>query len=348
MPDPSRTGRDLALLPKAHLHVHLEAAVRQATLREIAAAVGAVPPEPPPVAGFDGFRAFADHNALVRACLRRPEDFTRVAEEFLADEAAQGVRYVEVTFTAASHGERLGDLEMPLAAVLAGLERGRAAHGVEFGVLLDHSRRRSAARFRRTLDLALRYAPRGVVGIGVAGDESHPLAPFAEVVDAAAAAGVRLVHHAGECAGAASVREAVGLGRAARIGHGFRVLEDPAAVAELRERAIPLELCPSSNVALGLVPSLAAHPLPALVAAGLAVTLNTDVPAAARTTLAEEYRRVRDAFGYGDAELAGFARTAADASFAPTRVRAELHAGIDGWLAGGSSRDDRPRRSLAP
>ncbi len=238
-----------------------------------------------------------------------------------------------MTFTAAAHGERLGDPETPLAAVLDGLAQGQADSGVEVRLVLDHPRRRSVARFRTTLDLARRYAGQGVVAIGFAGAEEHPLAPFPEVVAAAADAGVHLVHHAGETAGPDSVREALGIGRAERIGHGIRALEDPALVAELRHRHVPLAVCPSSNVALGLVPSLAAHPLPALLAAGLVVTLNTDVPSATGATLPGEYAAVRDAFGWDDDVLAGLARAAVDASFAPADTRRRLHAGIDAWLA---------------
>lgn len=190
--------RDPAELPKAHLHVHLESTVRPETLAEICAASGLAAPERPAGAGaFAGFRAFADHNALVRACLRRPEDFTRVAREFCADEAANGTAYAEVTFTAASHGERLGRPEMPLEAVLRGLAEGREAYGVECRVVLDHSRRRSVERARRTLGLALRYRDEGVVAMGMAGEEAYPLAPFADVLREAADAGVHLVHHAG-------------------------------------------------------------------------------------------------------------------------------------------------------
>jgi adenosine deaminase len=110
------------------------------------------------------------------------------------------------------------------------------------------------------------------------------------------------------------------------------VLDDADLVAEVRERRIPLEVCPSSNVALGLTGSLPAHPLPRLRAAGLIVTINTDIPAIAGTCLAEEYRRVRDTFGYDDAALAGFARAAVDASFAPEPTRHRLRQEIDGWL----------------
>ncbi|MFI7107730.1 adenosine deaminase [Nonomuraea sp. NPDC050227] len=310
--------RNLRLLPKAHLHVHLESTVRPATVRELGG-----PPEPE--GPFADFREFADQRAKVRGLLRTPEHFRRVALEFCEDEAAQGTRYVEVTFTAAAHGERLGAPEMPLEAVLDGLAEGRR-YGVEARVLLDHSRRRPLERLWRTYELATRYDE--VIGLGLAGDEAHPLAPFAEVFAAAGDAGLHLVHHAGEAAGPASIREALDLGRTERLGHGIRVLDDPALVAEVRERGVPLEVCPTSNVLLGLVPSLAAHPLPRLREAGLAVTVNTD----GETALAEEYLRLREVFGYGDDVLAELARASIRASFAPGALKADLLAAVDAWL----------------
>ncbi|MDA0636241.1 adenosine deaminase [Nonomuraea sp. MCN248] len=313
--------RDLRALPKAHLHVHLESTVRPETVREL----GGPPPAQTP---FRTFREFADQRARVRELLRTSGDFRRIAVEFCADEAAQGTRYAEVTFTAASHGERVGAPEMPLEAVLDGLAEGRRRYGVECRVLLDHSRRRPVERMWSTYELARRYEP--VIGIGLAGDESHPLAPFAEVCDAARDAGLRLVHHAGEFGGPGSVREALTLGHAERLGHGVRVLEDPALVREVRERGIALEVCPTSNVLLGVVPELAAHPLPRLREAGLAVTLNTD----GETSLADEYARVRDTFGWTDAELADLARAGVLASFAAPELKKELLAGIDAWLDG--------------
>jgi adenosine deaminase len=324
--------RDLAALPKAHLHVHLESTIRPETLREMAAANGVPAPGEPPA--FDGFRAFADYNTLIRDCLRRPEDFERMAREFCADEAAQGTRHVEVSFTAASHGERLGDPEMPLRSVLKGLSEAGAAYGLGWRVVLDHSRRRSVERAERTLGLALKYAEEGVFAIGMAGEERYPLAPFATVFEKAQAAGIRLLHHAGEDAGPASIREALETGRTERLGHGIRVLEDPALVTEIRERRLALEVCPSSNVTLGLVPSLAEHPLPRLIEAGLVVTLNTDVPSVTGTTLTDEYTRVRDTFGYDDAALAALARASVTASYAPEPTKTAILHDIDAWLAG--------------
>ena len=318
--------RDLATLPKAHLHVHLESTIRPDTLRELGEANGVDVPAEPPV--FDGFRAFADHNALIRSCLRRPGDFERIAREYCEDEAAQGTRYAEVTFTAASHGERLDDLEMPLESVLKGLSE--ADHGLEWRLLLDHSRRRSVDRAERTLDLALKYDE--VFAIGMAGEENHSLRPFATVFEKARAAGIHLLHHTGEDAGPDSIREALEVGRTERLGHGIRVLDDPGLVREVRDRGLALEVCPSSNVTLGLVPSLPEHPLPRLLDAGLTVTLNTDVPSVTGAQLAGEYARVQQAFGYDDSVMADFARASVTASFAPEATKNKLLRDIDAWL----------------
>ncbi|GAA0550113.1 adenosine deaminase [Actinomadura livida] len=303
--------------------------MRWGTLREIGAANGVTVPEDG--VRFGSFAEFFAQNDLVRACLRRPADFRRVAYEFCEDEAAQGTRYAEVSFTAAGHGERLGDLGMPLAAVLEGLEAGQEAFGIECRLILDHSRRRSVERAWRTLDLARRHD--GVVAVGLAGDEAHSGDPFDDVFAAARDAGLHVVHHAGEGEGPASIRQALGPGRTERLGHGIRVLDDPDLVAEVRERAVPLEVCPSSNVALGFAASLDDHPLPRLREAGLVVTLNTDIPALINTPLATEYARVRDTFGYDDPTLADLAHAGVEASFAPTETKARLHREIESWLS---------------
>ncbi|WP_187365820.1 adenosine deaminase [Trebonia kvetii] len=313
--------RDLRLLPKAHLHTHLESTIRPGTLRELG---GQPPAQDRP---FTSFREFADQRAIMRALLVDRQHFRRIAEEFCQDEAAQGVRYAEVTFTAAAHGERVGDPDMPLEAVLEGLAAGAERYGIQTRVILDHSRRRPVERLWRSLALAAGHPQ--VIAVGLAGDESYPAAPFAEVFVAARDRGLHVVHHAGETAGPASIREALTRGHAERIGHGIRALEDPHLVAELRARRVPLEVCPFSNVLLGLVPSLAGHPLPHLVDAGLTVTLNTD----GETPLAAEYQRAREIFRYSDTDLAGFARASVAASFAPAQLKTQLDAEIDRWLA---------------
>ncbi len=172
-----------------------------------------------------------------------------------------------------------------------------------------------------------------IVAIGMAGEERYPLAPFAEIFEQAREAGLHLVHHAGEDAGPGSIREALEIGKTERIGHGIRILEDPALTADVAASRIALEVCPSSNVALGLVPTLAEHPLPRLVDAGLTVTLNTDVPDVTGTTLTGEFSQAREIFGYPDRELATFATNAVTASFAPEDTKTALCKEIDTWLA---------------
>ncbi len=316
--------RDLANLPKVHLHVHLESTIRPAVLRELG-----VPARDTPT--FAGFRDFADYNTAIRECLRTPEDFTRAAREFCADEAAQGTRYAEVTFTAAAHGERLGDPEMPLEAVLDGLAAGQREYGIEVQVLLDHSRRRSVDRAAQTLRLATKYDE--VIGIGLAGEEAYPATPFAEIFDQAHDLGLHVVHHAGETCGPPSIREAITVGRAERLGHGIRVLDDPELVAQARDLGMALEVCPSSNVLLGLAESFAAHPLPRLIDAGLRVTLNTDIPNLTATSLTDEFTLARDTFGLTDSELAALNHAAIDASFASPATKEKLHVATAQWLA---------------
>ena len=328
--------RHLAELPKAHLHVHLENAVRPSTLRDLAAEHSIELPNHLCDSGheFAGFSDFFSQNTLVRSCLRRPEDFRRVAYEFCEDEAKSGARYVEVSFTAAAHGQRVGDFEMPLACVLEGLANGGVKFGVECKLVLDHSRRRPVELAWRTLDLAVQNRAKGIAALGLSGDEAYPADPFVEVFRAARDAGLHRVPHAGEAVGASSIRTAIdGLG-AERIGHGIRVLEDPGLTTEVRERGIALEVCPSSNVALGFVATFADHPLPRLLEAGLAVTLNTDIPSMIDVPLVAEYASVQQAFGFDDAALADLARAGVNASFADQDTKTRLHKEIEAWLLG--------------
>ncbi len=320
--------RDLVSLPKANLHVHLEDAIRPETLAEIAASHGVRLPASMPITDSASF--FAAHD-IARNCLQTFADFYRIGVEYCADEAAQGTSYAEVSFTAAGHGERLGDMEMPLRAVLEGLGQGQADHGLQTRLLLDHSRRRPVERAWATLRLAESHADKGVVALGLSGPEAHPGDPFVAVFRAARAAGLHVVHHAGEAAGPASIRQAITTGSAERLGHGIRVLDDDELTAQVRTLGIPLEVCPNSNVLLDLAPSLAEHPLPRLLDAGLAVTVNTDIPAMTGVGLAEEYRLLQEAFGYSDSVIAGLARAGVRASFAPADLQARLLAGIDDW-----------------
>ncbi len=282
---------------------------------------------------FGEFTDFLLHNTQVRDCLRQPIDFRRIAYEYCEDEANQGTRYAELYFTAALHGHRVGDPAMPLLAVLEGLDEGQATFGITVRLLLDHSRRRSVRLAATTVELAARYMSEGVVGVGLSSDDCLPLAPFAGVFRYAADRGLRIVHHAGEGprGGAASIREAITLGGAERIAHGIRALDDDLLVEELLDRNIGLDVCPSSNVALGFVSSMASHPLPHLLAAGLVASISTDIPSLVGISLADEYDRVRQSFGYGQEAVIQLARNAISASFASPELKCSLSKELTAW-----------------
>jgi adenosine deaminase len=177
-----------------------------------------------------------------------------------------------------------------------------------------------------TLELALRGRDSGVIGLGFAGPEAPqwPTAPYAPIFARARAEGLRSLPHAGELDGATSVWSALQELGADRIGHGVRCLEDPRLVDHLRERQIPLEVCPSSNLGIGLFPGLAAHPLPQLLASGLAVSLASDDPPMFATSVNEEYRRCAATFAWDAAQVAALARNSVLHSFMAAEAKARL------------------------
>jgi adenosine deaminase len=327
--------RDLRTLPKVELHVHLEGSMRPSTVVELADRYGIDLPDGLREGryAFRDFRHFIDEWLAGIACLRAPEDFRRVALEFCQDEAAEGVRYVEVFVSLPDHA--LEDHDAVLEAVLDGFAQGRR-FGVEARVLVDVVRGIMLERSRRAMEAAVRHAEHGVVGLTLGGDERFEPGPYAEIFAEARAAGLRSVPHAGETRGPASIRGAVEALGAERIGHGIRALEDPSVVELLVERGIALDVCPTSNAMTRSVPSLAEHPLPALLDAGLRCTLASDDPSMFGSRLVDEYEVCRRVFGLDDAALAGLARSGVRASFADEGTKRELERAIDDWLAGRS------------
>lgn len=323
-------------MPKAELHIHLEGSVRTATLRELADRDGAVLPHG--LAGdrwtFHGPADFIDNYIELCQLLDRVDDFRRVATEFCEDLAATGVGYAEVVFSPGNHARRLGDDWFgPIEAVLDGLAVGGRDHGVTVQVCPDIVRDNGPDDAERTLEVALRFAGRGVVALNCAGSERTDVAPFAPLFRRAADAGLRSVPHAGEWAGPENVRATIDHLRPDRIGHGVRAAEDPSLVAELVDRGLPLEVCPVSNVATGAWPDLATHPFPALRDAGVAVTLNSDDPAMFGGWLTDVFETARGYWDLDDRDLADLARAAVDASFADDGSKAALRRDIDLWLA---------------
>jgi adenosine deaminase len=328
------TERDLVALPKTDLHVHLEGSRRATTVVELAERYGvALPPSLQ-----DGRYTFVDFPDFIRQwlvgqdTLRRPEDFHRIALEFCEDEAAQGVRYAEVHFSLPEHVHKVGSWDSPLEAVLDGFAEGEARFGVLCRVIVDACRGLGMDLSTHAMEAAARHVDGGVVGLGLGGSEVYAPGPYAPLFREARQRGLHSIPHAGENEGPRSIREAIEKLQAERIGHGIRIMEDAALVDEVRERGIPLDVCPTSNLMTRVAGSLAEHPLPRMLEAGLTVTLNSDDPAMFDSPVAGEYEICRRVFGMDDARLASLARSGVRASFAPDLVKSGLERAIDAWL----------------
>lgn len=336
MADPVAAIEDLVRrLPKAELHVHLEGSIGPALAASLAARHGITLPGGTHYKARERYERFVDFAELylaISSCLQEAEDFTRVVQAVGDGLLDQNVRYAEVTFTPWTHVARGVDP----GAMLVGLLEGRAS-ALERGIVIRwvfdivrHLPDTAEPTLQFALD-ARRADPNGVVGLGLAGPEGpeFPIDPFESVFERARAEGLVSLPHAGEQAGAASVREAVERLGASRIGHGFRCLEDPRVVELLLERDVALEVCPSSNIALGLVPSLEAHPLPHLLEAGLRVSLGSDDPPLFATDLVREYTRCASAFGWDQATVRRMAAAAVEQSYMDDRARTTFRVAQD-------------------
>ncbi|MFC4786626.1 adenosine deaminase family protein [Nocardioides sp. MAHUQ-72] len=307
-----RERLDLRALPKAELHLHLEATIAADTARELAARAGLPVPPAGPFGGQAEFvRAYEGARDLVRSL----DDVRRLAAELASRQAADGVLWSEVHLAPSTYAGRLGPADGLVEAFLDGAGHGGA--GGRLGLVLGINRGLPVAEAVATVDLALRWAGRGVVALGIAGDEAaHPLEPFAPVFARARAAGLPAVPHCGEGTGPAGVRSALAL-HPQRLCHGLGAAGEDGLLDELAARGICLDMAPSSNVALGLVPSLAEHPLPGLLRRGLEVTVSTDIPGFLGHGLVEELELCRRAWGLDDGELARLAATSLRRSSVP-------------------------------
>jgi adenosine deaminase len=283
-------------MPKVELHVHLQGSIRPSTLLTLAERNGVDLPAQD-LAGLREFYRFADFDHFIKVyltickCPRTVADFSLIAYEFGADMARQHIRYAEVTFTPHIH---VAALNLPFDDILAGLNDGRARaqadFGVEFQWVLDIVRDAIDSR-HQVAEWAIGAMDRGVVGLGLGGTEpGYPSELFEDAFAMAREAGLHSVPHAGEVVGPESVWGAIRTLGAERIGHGVRSVEDPALVDHLREHQIPLEVCPTSNLCLGVYPSYREHPIRWLWEQGVYVTLNSDDPPMFNTDLVREYQ----------------------------------------------------------
>jgi adenosine deaminase len=326
--------RDLAALPKVDLHVHLEGSMRATTVVELAERHGVELPEGLREGRYEfrDFRHFIDEWVAGLRCLNEPADFRRIALEFCQDQAAEGVRYAEVSFSLPDHAERFDDWEMPMDAVLEGFAEGEERFGVTCSMYVDIVRGIDMELSRRAMETAARYVGRGVIGIGLGGEEKFPPEPYAEIFREGVERGLHSIPHAGETHGPASIRGAIEALEAERLGHGIHVMDDPALVAEVRERGIALDVCPTSNAMTRSVEALEAHPLGAMLDAGLTCTLASDDPSMFHSFLGDEYVVCREVLGFDDERIAALARNGVRASFAPPELKDELERGVDAWL----------------
>jgi len=323
--------RFLLRLPKVELHVHLEGSMRPAVLLELARRNGIELPAQDE-AGLKRWFRFTDFEHFVQvylACsraLRSPEDFQLLALDFLTEQAYQNVVYTEVHFTISTHLANGVNGDEVLAALAEAIAEGERRHGVTLRLIPDIVRNVGVEPADRTLEWALAGWKRGVVAaLGLSGSERlFPNEPFREHFAAAKREGLHRVAHAGEHAGPESIRSALDVCSAERIGHGVRAIEDPALVEELRAAQIPLEVCPTSNVCLGVFPDLPGHSFDRLYRSGLALSVNSDDPTFFNTNLTLEYLRLHQTFGYSPAELAGFSLAALRQSFLPEPERTAL------------------------
>ncbi len=310
MESSTKIERYVAAVPKAELHVHLEGSIHPTTLLTLAQRNGVQLPvqttaEMQRWFTFRDFTHFVEIFFTISRCLKTAEDYELIAYEFGANMARQNVRYAEVTFSASTHQFSLG---IPFDVYFAGLTRGRLRAKTEFGVEIrwifdivrdipDKELNRLRAEY--TLAVAQEGMKDGVVALGLGGGEvNHPPEQYATWFEKALAAGLHSAPHAGETGGPESVWGALQTLGAERIGHGARSIEDSRLITYLQGRQIPLEVCPTSNICLGVYPDMSSHPLPRLYRAGIPISVNSDDPPLFNTTLNQEVRLLFNAFAF--------------------------------------------------
>jgi aminodeoxyfutalosine deaminase len=281
--------------PKIELHVHLEATVRPETLLAIARRNDY--PLPANTAErllelyhYRDFRHFIEIWVLTTNALQREADFRQMVVDYAAEAKTHGAVYIEGIFTPAERVRRGVNWHEVFEGVCDGAQQAREEHGVEVRLTPDIPRGYSLDEAIATVQWASRYRERGVVGVGLGGLEAeYPPEPYEPAFTLAKAEGLGSVPHAGEVVGPASVRGALEALGADRLRHGIRATDDPGLVRELAGRGTVLDVCPLSNLRTGAVASLAEHPLPHLVGAGVHCSISTDDPAMFDTDLTRDY-----------------------------------------------------------
>jgi adenosine deaminase len=321
------------VIPKAELHVHLEGTAPPALIRRLAARNGMNVPEgvfaSEDTFAWTDFLHFLRTYDLAASVIRTPQDYRDVTFEYLSGCAAEGAVYVEL-IASPDHAAAVGLPDADhYAGIAQGIDDARAAHGIDARIVIAAIRNLGVegaeAIARRHAEDRHPY----VVGFNLVGDEAaYPPGQFARAYEIAAKSGLGCTVHAGEHAGPESVRGALETLPITRISHGVRAIEDPALVAEIAARGIVLEVCLSSNVALGLYPTYADHPLGALRAAGVRVTLGSDDPPYFGCSIGSEYALAQEHQGLEEEELLEITRDAVRAAFVDVALKNTL---LDQW-----------------
>ena len=315
-------------VPKAELHVHLEGTAPPDLIRRIAERNGLELPDglfaAPDRFAYRDFLDFLDTYDKAASVIRTGDDYRDIAYEYLVKCAYEGAIYVELT-ASPDHAKLVGlSDDEHIEGIARGIDDARRDASIEGRILISCVRNFGVEPALRVAQYAAERPHPYIVGFSMAGDEeNYPPAAYAEAFEIAFAAGLGCTVHAGEWAGPESVRGGLEL-PVTRISHGVRAIEDPALVEELAERGTFLECCPTSNVALGIYPSYAEHPLPKLMAAGVRVTLGSDDPPYFGASIGGEYELCREHFDLGDDDLRAITDTAIEAAFCEDTLKERL------------------------
>jgi len=338
--------RPVGLLPKAHLHLHFTGSMRPATLVALADKHSLRLPEaltrswPPRLSAADerGWFRFQRLYDTARACVRDEADMRRIVREAAFDDAAEGSRWLEIQVDPTSYAPFVGGITPALEIILDEARSVSGPDGIGVAVIVAANRIRHPLDARILARLAARHAgdgPGQVVGFGLSNDERRgSTTEFAFAFDIARRAGLACVPHGGELLGAAAVGETLAALGPHRLGHGIRSAEDPRVLDEVVRRGITLEVCPGSNVALGVYTTAADVPLRQLMEAGAEIALGADDPLLFGSRLCAQYESARAVHGLTDVELAELARSSVRGSRAPEDACSRMLADIDRWLAG--------------
>jgi len=334
--------RDLHQLPKAHLHLHFTGSMRHSTLLELAERDGIALPDqlvedwPPVLSAADekGWFRFQRLYDVARSVLRTEGDVRRLVREAAEDDVRDGGRWLEIQVDPSGYGARFGGITAFTDLVLDAVREASEATGLGIALVIAANRTRHPLDARTLARLAGQYADRGVVGFGLSNDERRGrTAEFAGAFRIAEDAGLTLVPHGGELRGPEHIRVCLDSLHAQRLGHGVRAAEDPELLDRIVQAGVALEVCPVSNVALGVYSDPTSVPLPELLAAGATVALGADDPLLFGSRLAGQYASMRAAHELADSELAELARMSVRASRAPEQLKRATIADIDAWLA---------------